>query len=335
MTSRLAAPSRRKLSAPVGRSFSSIAIVGTGAIGGYYGAQLARSGVDVRFLARSDLSTLRQDGLEVRLPTETFSLHPVKVFGTPEEIGPVDLVIVSLKATANGALDSLVPPLLHERSAILTLENGLGSDEILAAKFGAHRVLGGLCFICVNRIGPGRVWCLQPGSLALAEFERAATDRLRELADTFLKAGVQTSVSDNLAEVRWRKLVWNVPFNGLSIAAGGVTTDRILASSALEEEVRALMAEVVDGAAHLGHVIPRSFIDKQVNLTRPMGPYKPSSLIDYLAGREVEVEAIWGEPLRRATAAGAKMPRLAFLYALLKQLTMHVNASSQGCSPGR
>jgi 2-dehydropantoate 2-reductase len=141
------------------------------------------------------------------------------------------------------------------------------------------------------------------------------------VAELFTRAGVRCQVNDRLAWLRWKKLVWNVPFNGLSIAAGGVTTDQILAEPALEAEVRALMQEIIGAAGRLGFDIPVSFIDQQIEHTRPMGPYKPSSLIDYLAGRAVEVESIWGEPLRRAQAAGAAVPKLALLYALLVRLT--------------
>ncbi len=320
-------PSRgTRLSEHVSTAIRKIAIVGTGAIGGYYGAMLARAGNDVWFQARSDLDVLRRDGLEVTLPQGHFVLNPVRAFGTAAEIGPCDLVIIALKATGNDALPTLIPPLLHPGTVLLTLENGLGSDELLAEQFGAERVVGGLCFICVNRTGPGKIWCIQSGSLSLAEFGRPAGERVRGIAALFAAAGITCTAADNLAELRWKKLVWNVPFNGLAIAAGGVTTDVILANPALEAEVRALMFEVMEAAARLGYRLPETFAERQIQATRPMGPYKPSSLIDYLAGRHVEVEAIWGEPLRRAQSAGAPMPRLALLYALLTQLTRRVRA---------
>jgi 2-dehydropantoate 2-reductase len=203
---------------------------------------------------------------------------------------------------------------------LLTLENGLGSDEFLAQHFGGERVIGGLCFICVNRVAPAQVQCFEPGTISIAEYGRPISERLRTIADLFNHAGVRCTVGDNLSELRWKKLVWNVPFNGLSIAAGGVPTDRILASAELEAEARGLMREVIAAAAKFGYTISESFIDKQIDSTRPMGPYKPSSLIDYLAGRDVEVEAIWGEPVRRARAAAASIPKMEMLYALLKQL---------------
>jgi 2-dehydropantoate 2-reductase len=301
--------------------FNKIAIVGAGAIGCYYGAMLARRGVHVSFLMRSDLEEVRTKGLRVQRPGEEFTLGGVRAEDSAEKIGPCDLVIVALKTTANRDFEKLISPLLHEGTAILTLQNGLGSDEELARLFGAQRVMGGLCFICVNRTAPGEILCIEPGSLSLGEFGRPAGARLQAVAELFTRAGVRCQIGDDLAALRWRKLVWNVPFNGLSIAAGGVTTDQILAVPALEAEVRALMEEVIGAAAKLGYAMPHGLIDQQIAHTRPMGPYKPSSLIDYLVGKEVEVESIWGEPLRRALAAGAAVPRLALLYALLLRLT--------------
>ena len=301
---------------------SKIAIVGSGAIGMYYGSKLASAGVDLRFLMRGDLAAVRARGsLLVHDKGGTMELRPVAAFGSAEEIGPVDLVIVTLKTTANGEFARLLPPLLGPRTVIFTLQNGLGSDGQLAALFGAERVMGGLAFIAATRTAPGEVTCYHPGSISLGEFGRPPQDRTRALAAQFEAAGVKTRVVDDLAEARWHKLVWNIPFNGLAIAAGGIATDRLCAVPRLAEEVRALMHEVQSAASRLGFVIPDKFLRQQFDVTPPMGAYRPSSLVDFLAGREVEVEAIWGEPLRRAQAAGAHVPRLEKLYASLKKLT--------------
>ncbi len=303
--------------------FSTIAIVGAGAIGTYYGARLARSGRKVRFLMRRDLEVVRQQGLRVVEGDRSFALPTVEAFGSSAEIGPVDLVIVTLKATANAELPRLLPPLLHERTAVLTLQNGLGSEEQMANVVGAERVLGGLCFIATMRTAPGEVTCLHPGSITMGEFERPASDRTRALAALLNDAGIVCNVADSLAEARWQKLVWNIPFNGLSIAAGGITTDKICENPELAAQVRALMKEIAAAARALGYTIPEEFQRKQFDVTPPMGPYAPSSLVDYLAKREVEVEPIWGEPLRRAQASGVDTPRLAMLYAVLRQLTQN------------
>lgn len=305
--------------AAAGNAQPAIAIVGAGAIGGYYGARLALAGADVRFLLRGDLAAVRAHGLTLREKDVTRHLARVAAFGSAAEIGPVGLVVIALKTTANGALPALLPPLLGPDTTVLTLQNGLGNEEQVAAVVGAERVLGGLCYIGVTREGPGEIVGYHtPGQMTFGEFGRAATARVRAVADLFAGIGVQTRVLDNLAEARWQKLVWNVPFNGLAIARGGLTTDRLLADPAIAAEVRPLMDEVAAAARHFGYRVPEEFIRAQIDVTPTMGAYAPSSLVDFLAGREVELEAIWGEPLRRAEAAGLALPRLAALYADLR-----------------
>jgi 2-dehydropantoate 2-reductase len=245
----------------------------------------------------------------------------VNAHASTEEIGPCDLVIVALKKTSNPVLDGLIPPLLKENTAVLTLQNGLGNEEFLAERFGARRIMGGLCFVCLNRTAPGVIEHYGYGTLSIGEFGRASQERTRRIVEDFAATGITTRLVENLATERWRKLVWNVPFNGLSIAGGGITTDLILADEGLHKLTRNLMAEVMAAAGNEGHVIPHEFIEEQVRRTLKMGAYKPSSLIDYLDGREVEVESIWGEPYRRGLASGTEMGRMEALYYLLKKLT--------------
>jgi 2-dehydropantoate 2-reductase len=297
-----------------------MAVVGSGALGSYYGAKLARQGADVRFLMRADLEVVRRDGLRVREQGEEWTLA-AQAFGATAEIGPVDLVIIGLKTTANADLEKLIPPLLHPGTLLLTLQNGLGNEEFLAARWGAERVLGGLCFVCLNRVAPGVIEHYGHGTLSLGEFGRGLMDRTRTIGGLFSAAGVETHLVENLITERWRKLVWNVPFNGLSIATGGRTCDRLLADAGLRDQVRALMLETIAAAGALGHGISEEFADYQIERTYPMGPYKPSSMIDWQDGRAVEVESIWGEPWRQGRAAGAALPRLELLYRLLQQLT--------------
>jgi len=192
--------------------------------------------------------------------------------------------------------------------------------EPVAEVVGAENVVGAICFVGCMRPAPGTVTCSFPGLVMIGEFGRPAAERTRAIAAVFTRAGVKCEAQDNLEELRWRKLVWNVPFNGLAIAAGGITTDLILADEGLKLLARRLMEEIVEAAAKFGHVIPRSFVDLQFERTAKMGAYRPSSLIDYEAGFEVEVEEIWGEPVRRAKTQGAPVPRLEMLYWLIKRL---------------
>jgi 2-dehydropantoate 2-reductase len=303
-----------------GVSLGKIAIVGAGAVGSYYGGMLAHAGCDVRFLMRADLEVVSVKGLRILTGGKTIEVE-AKAFGTTKEIGACDMVLIALKATGNEVLKELIPPLLHETTGLVTLQNGLGNEEFLAERWGAERVMGGLCFVCLNRTAPGEVTHFDHGSISLGEYRRPVSERVEALADAFRSAGIEARAVENLVTERWRKLLWNIPFNGLSIAAGGATVADVLEDDALRVLARELMGEGLDAARRLGHEIPDDFADYQIERSWSMGPYKPSSMIDWEHRLPVEVEAIWGEPLRQGVGAGATMPRLAMLYALLRRLT--------------
>jgi 2-dehydropantoate 2-reductase len=294
----------------------SIAVVGAGALGIYYGGRFARAGRDVRFLVRSDAAHLGEHGLGLSYGGERHEVKPVRAASAPGEIGPVDLVVVALKATANGELARLLPPLLGPATAVVNLQNGLGVDEAVAAVAGAERTLGALCFVGVNRVAPGEVVCSEEGYVEIGEFGRTAGERTQAVAEVFVAAGVKARVRDSLLGARWRKLVWNVPFNGLTVALGGVTSDETLREPANEARVRALVREVQAIARAEGVEIEDAFLDNQVERTRSMR-YKPSTMLDWLAGRPLEIEPIWGEPLRRAKRLGMLVPELERLHAEL------------------
>ena len=286
-----------------------MAIVGSGAVGLYYGGRLAAAGEDVRFLVRGDYEVISKSGLVVESSHGDFELSAVQAFRTAEEIGPVDLVIVAWKATANERLAEVLPPLLHVDTQMLTLQNGLGNCESIAEITGPERVLGGLCFVCINRLAPGRVRHSGGGRVSIGEWQVGMAGRAAEIARRFQAARIQAFAVDDLRKAQWEKLIWNIPFNGLSVAEGGVTTDVLLADRAMEDEIRELMIEVVRAARAQGLNLEDELIEANIERTRPMGPYRTSSMLDFLAGREVEVEPIWEEPLRRARAAGAAMLR--------------------------
>lgn len=298
-----------------------IAVIGAGAVGCYYGARLAQNGNDVHFLMRSDYAHVSQHGLRVQSKDGDFELNEMSCYQKTQDIGPCDLVIIALKATANDALETLIPPLLHEDTMLLTLQNGLGNEAFLAEHFGADRILGGLCFVCINRTAPGVIEHSAQGRISLGEYGREVLPRTRELHRVFSDAGIHCELVDDLALERWRKLVWNVPFNGLAIVGGSVDVGQILASPHLLSLARGLMKEVIEIAKQLGHRIPSEFIEENVERTYEMGAYRPSSLIDYEAGRVVETEAIWGEACRLAAKYDLQCGRLEFLYLLLKSVT--------------
>jgi 2-dehydropantoate 2-reductase len=159
-----------------------------------------------------------------------------------------------------------------------------------------------------------------PGYIRMAATQGPIHPNVRKCVDIFSHAGVDCKAEDSLAAVLWKKLCWNIPFNGLAIAAGGVTTDRILSDSALRARARVLMHEVQSAAAACGVPFSQEHLERQFTVTETMGPYRPSSLIDYLEGKEVEIEPIWAIPLERGIAAGVPMPELSKLLSEIQEL---------------
>jgi len=301
-----------------------IAMVGAGAVGGYYGARLAQNGLAVHFLLRTDYPAVKRYGFIVKSCAGDFILpaDQVHAYDNPVRMPRADLVIVTLKTTANHCFGELIAPLLHDETMILTLQNGLGNEEELASLFGRQRILGGVAFVCINRLRPGVIAHTAHGLIRIGEFAPAGsptpgiTPRVSRLAGLFSAHGVPCEILPDLRHGRWQKLLWNIPFNGLT-ALLDKTTDLLLDSSSGEELLRRLMAEVVAAAAVDGVRLPVELIQKQIDNTREMGAYRTSSHIDRQENRRLELESLFGKPLKAAQAGGAQVPCMEVLYHLL------------------
>jgi 2-dehydropantoate 2-reductase len=297
-----------------------IAIVGAGALGLYYGALLQRSGQDVHFLLRRDFEAVSRNGLRVYSINGDFALPAVQAYRAPQEIGPVELVLVGLKTFANDRYADLITPLLGERTQILTLQNGLGNEEALAELFGAERIVGGVAFLCSNRGEPGELHHLGAGRVILGEYSRIDPQRVERLAAMFVQAGVDCRATGDLRRARWEKLVWNIPFNGLC-ALLLQSVDRLLNVPATRCLVREIMLEVIRAAnaQELSRPIAEVYADSMLEFTDNMGVYKPSMQIDREEGRQLEIAAIFRTPLEFAADRGIALPRVEMLVTLLEQ----------------
>jgi 2-dehydropantoate 2-reductase len=296
-----------------------IAVVGSGALGLFYGAMLQRAGQDLHFLLRRDLRAITANGLQVRSIDGDFHLPRVAGYASSREVGVVDLVLVGLKTFANPALVELVAPLVGPATAILTLQNGLGNEELLAEAFGIDAVLGGIAFLCANRGEPGTVLHLGEGRIRLGEAGGGLSARARELAEMFSQAGIPCNAVVDLQRARWEKLVWNIPFNGLCALTGKDVTE-LLAHPPSARLVENIMNEVVTGANRQKLSEPlegAKFIPKMLAMTRQMDHYRPSMMLDRLEGRPLELDAIYAIPLQRAKDRGVELPLIEMLYSLL------------------
>lgn len=316
-----------------------IAIVGCGALGSYYGGKLCQTSRDVHFLLRSDYEVVRENGVQIQSLNGDFHVRPVAA-QSPGEIGPCDLVIVALKSTANHCLGELLTPLVGKHTALLTLQNGLGNEAVLAELFPTQPVFGGMCFVCLNRTEPGVIHHIAHGKIVLGRHGGSPDELTAAIAELIRSTGIPVDVSPDLEKAHWEKLVWNIPFNGLGVAgaagldailAGQLKTDqpigRCLATDALldngpwEQLVTELMDEVITTGRALGHDLSRGLGEHQRSRTRAMGAYRASTLIDFERGQPLELDALFTLPLGQAQTTGVPTPRLAALCSVLAQLT--------------
>ncbi len=298
------------------------AIVGTGALGGFYGARLQKAGIEVNFLLRSDYDRVKKHGLIVESPEGDFTLPQVRAYRDAHQMPKCDVVIVALKTTQNHLLPKILPHLLKDNGAVLVLQNGLHTEPEVAKIVGAERVVGGLCFLCSYKVSPGHICHLDYGTITLGEYAQdykaiGITNRLHQIARDFKRANISIKMSEDLLLSRWKKLVWNIPYNGLSVVLDA-RTDELMANPDTLILVEEIMGEVIAGAKSCDRIIPDDFIPHMLEYTHKMKPYRTSMKIDYDESRPLEVEAIFGNPIRAAQQAGIKMPKIEVLYRMLK-----------------
>ncbi len=287
-----------------------LCVVGAGAVGGWYAGLLAEAGHEVHCVTRSDYAIIQQRGLVLRDAAGERTVRVASVQPDTSAIGRCDLIIIAAKATANSTLPPVIKPLLSPNSILLTLQNGMGNVEAFASLLPIDQIVAGLCFVCINRTASGVISNTMHGYVRMAAAQGDINPAVHTCVNAFREAGVECEAEPSLSAVLWKKLCWNIPFNGLAIAAGGLTTDQILVDPGLRQRAFNLMNEVREAAERCGVPFSEKHIARQFAVTEGMGAYRPSSLIDYLAGREVEVDALWGIPLQRGLAAGATMPEL-------------------------
>ncbi|HIK09228.1 MAG TPA: putative 2-dehydropantoate 2-reductase [Oscillatoriaceae cyanobacterium M33_DOE_052] len=298
------------------------AIIGTGAVGGFYGARLQRAGIEVHFLLNRDWPQVREHGLVVESCEGNFTLPEVNAWRHTHDMPPCDVVIVALKTTQNHLLPELLPPVVKPNGVILLLQNGLGAEPEAGKIFDAQTVMGGLSFICSNKIGPGHIRHIDYGAITLGEYapdyqSAGITATMEAIKSDFEAAKIPIFLEEDLLLARWKKLVWNIPYNGLSVVLDA-RTDEIMASPHTRQLAASLMQEVAAGAAACGRVVSDSFIQKMLEHTEKMKPYLTSMKLDFDRAHPLEVEAIFGYPLRMATSLGADLPLISMLYHQLK-----------------
>lgn len=302
-----------------------VLVMGTGGLGGYYGWALASHGHDVTFVARgAHLAAIREHGLTLRslVTNETHVINPAQVVATPAEAagGPdFDLIIFTVKAFDTEAAAAALPPVVGANTAVLTLQNGVDSVDLLGAAIGAGHVLAGTTRInCV--IGePGEIVQNTPFSkLEMGELSGEATPRITMIADAFRAAGIEVFVSDDPLREVWTKFIMIAPHASMTAATGqAVAGIRSVPEGAAL--YRQLIEEVVAVGRATGVNLAPDATERTMDfiMTLPPGA-KTSMLFDYERQKRVELDYLTGTVVRRGRALGLPTPGFDALYAVLK-----------------
>lgn len=303
-------------------TFQSVAVLGAGAMGAFYGSKLQRAGLSVEYQSAAMAKTRR---LRVNSIWGDYSI-PVRAFARSNEMQPADLILVSLKALPEIRVYDLLLPLLKEESVVLLLQNGINQEERLAQQFReatrkspvlrALCILGGLAFTCINRISASHIDHLDYGLIKIGALRSRDAPVVREATALFQSAGVICEAVPDLRQARWEKLLWNAAYNTLSVLLGSAT-DLIVNFESTAALSVSLMHEIQAVAAADGYRLRERDVVGMLDKTKRMNPYKTSMLLDYEAGRPMEVEAILGEVVRIARRKRVSVPQLKMAYDLL------------------
>ena len=303
------------------------AIIGTGAIGGFYGARLDKAGLEVHFLLHTDYQYVVDHGLTIDSCDGNFTLPSPKVYDSTSEMPQCDVVIVALKTTQNPLLPSLLPPLLKPDTIILLIQNGIGVEADVQQLFPSQPIAAGMAFICSAKAGPGHINHQFYGNINIGNYSCHNPQRYNQMLADFRAAGIGAADVEYL-EARWKKAVWNMPFNGMTVALN-TTTNRLLSCESTHRLIYDQMLEVIGAAQALGvKNLDTRFADKMIANTIKMPPYSPSMKLDFDFHRPMEINYLYTRPIAEARAAGFAMPKLEMLEAELKFITLSSSTPS-------
>lgn len=302
-----------------------IAVMGAGAVGGYFGARLAASGQEVVFVARGrHLEAMKGHGLRVK--SIQGNLHIRSQFTSdPEEVGPVDLILFCVKSHDTEQAGKRMAPLIGEKTSILSLQNGVDNPDKIAAHWGKDRILAGAAYIGARITAPGTIEHRAAGRITLGELDGGITQETKDLCDLFNKAQVPCTISPKIRKVLWGKLVWNAPFCAIASITGTTAKD-IIESESLKNLAVGCMEEVREAARTQGITLGPSIVTETLNLSHSLGDFKPSMLQDLEAGKPLEYEALNGIVVNTLRKAGKEAPFNQTFCALLQSLDKKIRA---------
>jgi len=306
-----------------------IAVMGAGAVGGYFGARLAASGQEVAFIARGrHLETMCREGLRIKSIDGDCQIQSLFT-SNPEEVGPVDLILFCVKSYDTEEAARRLSPLVGEKTIILSLQNGIDNAEKIAGLWGKERTLGGVVFIGARVALPGTIEHSAAGRITLGGLDAGEGERAKSIREILAAAKIPCAASPEIRKVMWQKLVWNAPFCAIA-SLTRATVSEILESDSLKTLASGCMEEVRQAAKCQGIDLAPTVAAEALELSRSLGDFKPSMLQDLEEGKPLEHEAFNGIVVSLLRRAGKRAPINETFYAALKFLDQKSRHRSGG-----
>jgi 2-dehydropantoate 2-reductase len=295
------------------------AVIGTGAIGGFYGGRLMRAGNEVNFLLHTDYEYVRENGLQIDSCDGSFHLDHVKAFRKTADMPEVDVILVCLKSTREHLLKEMLPPIIKNNPLVVLIQNGIGLEDDLHAIFPELQIAAGLAFICSGKVGPGHIDHQCYGSINIGNYSCHDDALMNQFISDLKAAEIEVNTVEYL-EARWKKAIWNMPFNGMTVALDTMT-NKLLENPSTRQLIRDQMMEVVGAAKALGvNGVDEAFVEKMIQMTDAMTPYKPSMKLDFDNHRPMEIDYLYSKGIQQAANAGYHMHKLEMLEQELRFL---------------
>ena len=297
-----------------------IAVMGAGAVGGYFGARLAAASNNVAFMARGlHLAALQQEGLTLDSPQGNLHIRDALFTDDPAQVGVVDLVLFCVKSYDTEETAAKLTPLIGNRTLILSLQNGVDNADKIARRWGDQRTLAGVVYIGSHLLQPGTIKHSSGGKIVFGELDGQVHETTQAVERVLSSAQIPCEVSRAIRNIQWRKLLWNAPFCAISCLTRA-TVREIVESDSLTKLALDCMAEVREAAKTRTIDLDRSLFDETLKFSKGLGDFKPSMLQDLEAGKRLEYEAFNGIVVELLRQTGKKAPTNQVFYGALKYL---------------
>jgi 2-dehydropantoate 2-reductase len=297
-----------------------IAVMGSGAVGGYFGAKLAAAGHELVFLARGKaLDAMRRAGLRISSTNGDLHITDAVFSASPAEVGRVDLILFCVKSYDTEAAAQSLASMVGRHTTILSLQNGIDNPSKIARLWDERRTLAGVVYIGAQSESPGVIIHSGGGKIIFGQLDEKAEDSAKAVERLLLQAGIPCELSSNIQKVQWTKLLWNAPFCAISCLTRA-DVKQIVESDALTKLALDCMAEVQAAAGSRGVDLPRALFEETMAFSKGLGAFKPSMLQDLIARKPLEYEAFNGIVTNILQQAGQAAPINQTFYALLRQL---------------